>query len=193
MSARIQGVTPQEWNGIHFRSTLERDTAKALTDMGIPFRYEEVKFKLLDGFYSAYQKEKVRAITYTPDFLIGENILIECKGFETPEWKLKKKYIYKYLQENEPQMCFYQIHDARKSLLEALDGHWSYLGCAVQVTPKPKKKNSAQNDSPILYDSLHQAMEALNIHGSIGTIFRSLTNQTAYTYGYKWKIIKLKI
>jgi hypothetical protein len=190
MSERIVNVKEADYNGIHFRSSLEAQTAKTLDEMGIPYSYEERKLELFEGFRSPFQKDKVRSITYTPDFEIGP-IMLECKGFETPEWKLKKKLLFKYLQENEPNTIFYQIHDARKSLLECLDSHWTYLGYAIQVTPK-KKKNTISE--PCMYDSLTQAMEELNLQGKpMGAILRSLTGQTEYVYGYSWKLIKIKL
>ena len=75
----------------------------------------------------------IRALTYKPDFIVGP-LMLECKGFETPEWKIKKKLVFKWLMENEPDTIFYQIHDARKQLLEALDAHWTYLGYCIEIT-----------------------------------------------------------
>lgn len=190
MSERIQNVRQQDWNGRHFRSTLEAETAKTLDAMGIPFKYEERKIVLQEGFRSPFQKDKIRALTYTPDFEIG-NILLECKGFETPEWKIKKKLLFKYLMENEPETIFHQIHDSRKQLLEALDSHWQNLGYAVKVTNKPTKKQPASSK---LYDSIAQAMEELNLKGKpLGAIIRSLTGKAPYVYGYKWELMKIKL
>jgi hypothetical protein len=189
MSERIQNVIPKEYNGRMYRSTLEAETAKTLDAMGIPFRYEERKIILQEGFRCPYQKDKVRDLTYTPDFEIGP-IMLECKGFETPEWKIKKKLLFKYLMENEPYTIFYQIHDARKSLLQALDKHWSTLGYAISVTPKSNKKRIART----LYDSVAQAMYELNLQGkSIGPILNSLTGKKEFIYNYNFKLIKLKL
>ena len=141
MSERIQNVNHQEsieYNGKKFRSSLEIQTAKVLDSLGIPYLYEERKIILQDKFRSPHQKEMVRALTYQPDFMIGP-IMLECKGFETPEWKIKKKLLFKWLLDNEPDTYFYQVHDAKKSLLEVLDKHWSMLGYAVRVTSKPTK------------------------------------------------------
>jgi hypothetical protein len=193
MSERILGVSHQEvleYNGKKFRSRLEIQTAKTLDELGIPYSYEERKIILQEGFRCQYQKNKVIGISYTPDFVIGP-IMLECKGFETPEWKIKKKLLFKWLTENEPNTIFYQIHDARKSLLECLDSHWTYLGYAIQATPK-KKKNVISE--PCMYDSITQAMEELNLQGKpMGAILRSLTGQTEYVYGYSWKLIKIKL
>lgn len=188
MSSRIQNVQSQEYNGRKFRSTLEAETAKALDAMGIPYEYESRKIELLEGFRSPFQKKKVIGITYTPDFIIGP-IMLECKGFETPEWKIKKKLVFKWLQENEPNTIFYQIHDARKQLLEMLDNHLPYLDLAVRVTSKPTKKQEATTTQ---YSTFKEAMAELGIpFKPIGAILRSLTGKSDYVYGYKWKLINL--
>lgn len=188
MSDRIQNVHAQEYNGRKFRSTLEAKTAEALDAMGIPYAYEERRIELLEGFRSPFQKDKVRSIYYIPDFIIGP-IMLECKGFETPEWKIKKKLVLKWLQENEPNTIFHQIHDAKKQLLEMLDNHLPYLDLAVQVTSKPTKK---QPSTITQYSTIREAMSELNLKNKpIGAILRSLTGKNEYVYGYKWKIINL--
>lgn len=196
MSERIQNVQPKEWNGTKYRSTLEAETAQTLTALGIPFEYEPRKITLQDGFRSPFQKDKVRALTYKPDFIIGP-IMLECKGFETPEWKIKKKLIFKYLMENEPDVIFHQTHDAKKSLLEALDHHWPYLGYCIEVSPKPKKSRSLSCDSitvPIKFNSVWQAMQELHLKGkAVGPILSSLTGEREYVYGYKWNLLKIKM
>lgn len=191
MKGRIQNVRPKDFGGISFRSTLEADVAKVLTSLGIPFSYEARRITLLDGFYCPFQKEKIRAITYTPDFEVG-NLMIECKGFETPEWRNKKKYLFQYLMRNEPNVSFYEIHDSRKSLIAALDNHWSELGLAIEVTSKKLK-----DGKPVVhkvYSSLKEAMADLNLEGKpYGSFLKSLTSDDVYVYGYKWKIKKLSL
>lgn len=189
MSERIVNVHQADYGGKHFRSTLEAQTAKALDALGIPYQYEERKIELIEGFRSPFQKDKVRAVTYTPDFIIGP-LMIECKGFETPEWKLKKKLVFKWLQENEADTIFYQIHDARKELLQILDKHWQYLGFAVRVTSKPTKKTPSESK---MFDSVAQAMDELSIYSPLGAIMSSLIGKREYVMGYKWELVKLKI
>lgn len=189
MAERIVNVHEQDYNGRHFRSTLETQTAKALDAMGIPYQYEERKIELLEGFRSPFQKDKVRSITYTPDFIIGP-IMLECKGFETPEWKLKKKLVFKWLQENEPDTIFYQIHDAKKALLAVLDKHWAYLGIAIRVTSKPTKKKSSESR---MFDSVAEALSELNIHCPLGAVLSSLIGKREYVSGYKFELVKLKL
>ena len=191
MSERIQNVHEKWYKGIKYKSTLEAETAEALDKMGLPIRYEERRLTLIEGFRCSYQKDKVKAITYKPDFWVG-NIIIECKGFETPEWKIKKKLVFKYLIEQEPDVIFYQVHDSRKELLKALDNHWTELGCAIHVTSKRDKKNGECVSK--LYDSVKEALEDLGIpNKSLGMIMRSLTGKTEYVFGYKWQVKKLKI
>lgn len=187
-NGRIKGTTPKEYNGIHYRSTLEADTAKNLDLLGIPFSYESRRITLLEGFKCSYQKDKVRAIHYTPDFII-DNIILECKGFETPEWKQKKKYVFKYLMEKEPNTFFYQTHDSSKDLLLALDNHWKTLGFQIQVTSKPTRKVSSTIKT---FSSIKEAIESLNLQGkAIGSLVRSFTGKAEWVYGYNWKLIKL--
>ena len=195
MSERIQNVNHQElieYSGRKFRSNLEAQTAKTLDELGIPYSYEERRITLIEKFKCPYQKDMVRALTYTPDFEIGSSILIECKGFETPEWKIKKKILFRWLMENEPDTCFFQIHDTRKDLLRVLDHQWQYLGYAVRVTSKKRKKDEAPFTK--LYDSVYEALADLKIKTrALGSIMRSLTGKTEYVFGYKWKLEKLSI
>ena len=188
---RIQGVQEKEYKGFTYKSILEADTAEALDLMGFPIRYEEKAFTVFEGFRCPFQKAKVRDTVYIPDFWVG-NIILECKGFETPEWKLKRKLVFKYLIENEPDVAFYQInkHSWKKDLLQALDNHWSYLGIAVQVTSKGSKKIPSETR---LYDSVKQAMEDLNLHKNITPILMSLTGQKQWVYNYNWKLVKIKL
>ena len=188
MSERIQGVHPREYKGVQYKSTLEAETAETLDKLGLPVNYEARKIVLLEGFRCPYQKNKVIGITYKPDFMVG-NILIECKGFETPEWRNKKKYIFKWLMENEPDTPFYQTHNSKKDVLLALDSHWSCLGYAIQVTSKASKTKPSQTR---LFDSVAQAMEELGLKNkNIGPILRTMTGEKEWAYNYNFKLKKL--
>jgi hypothetical protein len=54
-----------------FRSKLEQDVAKRLEFAGVPFKYENRKL--------VYKVEEVHK--YTPDFDLGNGILLEVKGY----------------------------------------------------------------------------------------------------------------
>ena len=67
-----------------------------------------------------------------------------------------------------------------------------YLGYAIRVTSKKKKKNEAPFTK--LYDSVDEALADLSIKTrAFGSIMRALTGKTQYVFGYKWKLEKLKI
>lgn len=192
MSERILGIDHQkvlEYGGKKFRSNLEIETAKTLDELGIPYQYEARKIILQEGFRCPYQKDKVRDATYTPDFIIGP-IMLECKGFETPEWKLKKKLLFKWLMGNEPDTIFYQIHDSRKALLAALDNHWACLCMAIRATSQPTKKNPSESR---MFNSVAEALNELNIHCPLGAVLSSLTGKREYVSGYKFELVKLKL
>lgn len=191
MSEHIVGVEPKAYKGVKYKSTLEAETAEILDKMGIPWEYETKTYTLQEGFYCPWQKRKVMGIDYTPDFIIGP-IMIETKGWKTPDFKLKEKMFYKYLKENEPDAIYYIVKN-QKQLLEVLDKHWGYLGYAIQVKPKPvRKKGIIQYGEPSLYDSIAQAMDELNLKGkSVGSILNSLTNKKEWVYNYNWKLVPL--
>ena len=90
MSEHIVGVEPTVYNGKKYRSKLEARTAETLDKMDIPWEYETKTYTLLEGFHCPWQKRKVIAIDYTPDFIIGP-IMIEMKGWKTPDFKLKEQ------------------------------------------------------------------------------------------------------
>lgn len=94
------------YNDTKYRSVLEVTCAMELALNNIPFKYEPEEYILLDsGNYPGiiYEKKKIkgkptftksrgtiRKISYTPDF-VGDGWIIETKGFETAEFKLKWK------------------------------------------------------------------------------------------------------
>jgi hypothetical protein len=68
-----------------------------------------------------YNKENLKAITYTPDF-VGSSFIVECKGFPNDNWHDKRKWIMHYLLENRPDITFYEIHTVSqlKTLLKSI-------------------------------------------------------------------------
>lgn len=82
-----------------------------LLEAGLKFQYEPLAITLVDEIeypLPSYQKRgkrfglaptKDRKITYTPDFL-GENWVIETKGYFTPVARLKWKLFKKWLIDN---------------------------------------------------------------------------------------------
>lgn len=89
---RVKNAQPNTYNGIKFRSKLETYTYKKLKEANIEAKYEPIHFELIPKF--EYQGEKVRAMTYLPDF-VGKDFIIECKGLITDSFPLRWK-IFKY-------------------------------------------------------------------------------------------------
>ena len=93
---KVKNATPLEYDGVHFKSKLEMYCYKLFKENNIPVEYENVKFQILEPF--SYNDEKVRAMTFLPDF-VGDSFIVECKGFMNDafplRWKLFKHYLYR--------------------------------------------------------------------------------------------------
>lgn len=93
---KVKNATPLEYNGISFKSKLEMYCYKLLKENKIPVEYEVEKFPILDPF--VYNEEHIRGMSFTPDF-VGDNFVVECKGFMNDafplRWKLFKHYLYR--------------------------------------------------------------------------------------------------
>lgn len=92
INKRVKNATPLVYDSIKFRSKLEVYCYKRLRESNIKTEYESKKFILQQGF--ELDNEKIRPITYTPDF-IGDTFIIECKGMQTDSFKIKWK-MFKY-------------------------------------------------------------------------------------------------
>lgn len=102
-----------------FRSKLEKFCAEELKLHKIDFKYEEWKVELIPKFISSiisYEKTakgyvpispNIRSITYTPDF-VGDNWIIETKGQETSDFKIKWKMFKKYIDDNSLNYTLYK-------------------------------------------------------------------------------------
>lgn len=89
----MRNAQPNIYDGIKFRSKLETYTYKKLKEAKIFAEYEPTHFELIPKF--EYQGEKVRAMTYLPDF-VGKDFIIECKGLMGESFPLRWK-IFKYI------------------------------------------------------------------------------------------------
>jgi hypothetical protein len=63
----------------NYRSKLEQDVAKRLSFAGVPFDYESKKI--------TYKVEEERK--YTPDFILGNGVVLEVKGYFRAEDRKK--------------------------------------------------------------------------------------------------------
>jgi hypothetical protein len=80
-----------------YRSGFEDDVAKELKAKGVEFTYEKEKIKWVDL--------KVR--TYTPDFVLGNGIIIETKGRFVSNDRRKHKEIKKQFPDLDIRFVFY--------------------------------------------------------------------------------------
>lgn len=90
--SRVRNATKVSKYGIDFKSRLECYTYEAFMNAGIPVKYEPKHLTLLPKF--EYLGEKLRPITYCPDF-IGNGFIVECKGFANESFPLRFK-LFKY-------------------------------------------------------------------------------------------------
>lgn len=121
---RVKNATPNIYDGIKFRSKLETYTYKKLKEANIFVEYESTHFELIPKF--EYQGEKVRAMTYLPDF-VGKDFIIECKGLMGDSFPLRWK-IFKYtLMKNNSNYKLYLVRNQKQvdALIQQLkqEGH----------------------------------------------------------------------
>ena len=134
---KIINASPLEYDGISFKSKLEKMAYQTLKEQGFPVLYEPKKFIIWEGFrpnVPFYNKDastrmlkmdskKVIDISYTPDLMFEYNnhlIIIEMKGFENNTYPLKKKIFRKWLESNYPNSIYFEIF-TKKQLLQATD------------------------------------------------------------------------
>lgn len=110
-TGKICNVCPNIYDGIKFRSKLETYTYKKLKEANIMADYEMHRYELLPAF--TFNNKKYRAMTYLPDF-VGDNFIIECKGYPTEAWPLREKLFRYYLYSNDIQIDFYIVHNQKE-------------------------------------------------------------------------------
>lgn len=116
---RVKNATPNEYDGIKFRSKLETYTYKKLKEAKIKAEYEQHRYELLPAF--TFGGKKYRPMTYLPDF-VGKNFIIECKGFPNEAWPLREKLFNYYLYRTSSSTKFYIVRNQKQvdELIEQL-------------------------------------------------------------------------
>lgn len=93
---KVKNAAPLTYEGINFKSKLEVYCYNKLKENNIKAEYEAHRYTLLKAF--EFNGEKVRAMTYTPDF-VGDGFVIECKGQMNDafplRWKLFKHFLWR--------------------------------------------------------------------------------------------------
>lgn len=98
--------------GVTYKSSLELSMGVLLTEAGINFEYEPKRLELVEGFdfpFKSFERQsngkgdmvnrgekKLIGITYTPDF-VGEDFIIETKGYANESFPLRYKLFKKWL------------------------------------------------------------------------------------------------
>lgn len=118
INKKIKNAKPTEYNGVKYRSKLESEFAKVFDENGIPFEYEPFKITLIPSF--KYLGQTIRDVSYTPDFVVYNNIIIEAKGFPNDAYPLRKKMILKYIVDNNYNYEFYEIK-TKNQLLKLIE------------------------------------------------------------------------
>lgn len=118
INKKIKNAKPTEYNGVKYRSKLESEFAKVFDESGIPFKYEPFKITLIPSF--KYLGQTIRDVSYTPDFVVYNNIIIEAKGFPNDAYPLRKKMVLKYIVDNNYNYEFYEIK-TKNQLLKLIE------------------------------------------------------------------------
>ena len=147
---KIVNATRNTYDGIVFKSLLEKVVYSTLSQLGYNPQYESQTFTLFEGFipitpfYDKMSDSKVKkallkykmlelksgkiiGIKYTPDFYFRYNnidIYIEAKGMENDVFYIKKKLFIKFLDERflstGQKSMYFEIYNKRQ-LLQALE------------------------------------------------------------------------
>lgn len=111
---KVLNATPNEYDGIKFKSKLETYVYKQLKAHNLKADYEPISFELLPAFN--FLGKKYRAVTYTPDF-VGDNFIIEAKGYPNDAWPLKWKWFCWYLLNHNlaEKYTLYVVHSVKET------------------------------------------------------------------------------
>ncbi len=134
-------------DGLEFRSTDEvrfwewcKDK-KAKGEI-LNFEYEPEKIEIMPKF--RFHGELVRAMTYTPDFILyhndGTKEYIEVKGFFTEQATLKVK-LFKYILSNKEPGTKYRVL-ARNLKHANIDGEWIEYDELQKLKRKAKREKN---------------------------------------------------
>jgi Protein of unknown function (DUF1064) len=124
-NVKVKNATPNEFDGIKFRSKLETYTYKKLKENGISADYEKHKYILLSSF--TFHDEKIRDWTYTPDFTNPhtkkEDVkwIIEIKGFMNDVFPVKWKMFKAHLKAMGREEVKLFLPKNQKEVLQAIE------------------------------------------------------------------------
>jgi len=110
-----RGGTVIIYDGIEFKSRLEVYCYQQLKKNNIDAKYEPISFEILPAItfeFNDKKQKKLRPMNYTPDF-VGNNFIIECKGYANESFPLRWKIFKHFLYNN--NMKYYLFMPRNKS------------------------------------------------------------------------------
>lgn len=132
---KVKNATKHEYNGIVFKSGLEVEAYKTFIAEGFNPEYEQHTYQLQETkvyptpHYTLYKNRKLHknvwglnsykiiGMKYTPDFVFtinGKTIIVEIKGYSNDRYPYQKKLFFKWLEENNPNSVFFEIHNKKQ-------------------------------------------------------------------------------
>jgi hypothetical protein len=132
---KVRNATPLSYYGKLFKSKLELYCYKKLKDANLSFQYEAIKYEIVPNFrfkndsYELFkvkgqrtfdkQRQNIRAITYTPDFVgyypeTNNVFIIETKGNPNDAFPLKWKLFKKYLNDTNLNIDLYMPRNQKQ-------------------------------------------------------------------------------
>ena len=137
---KIKNAQEHIYNGIKFKSKLERTSYILLKEAGFDPQYEKQVFEVWKGqrfsvpCYDLHNDRKLKkdvwgintykpySIKYTPDFTfyitdasgIKKLIVIESKGFANERYAYVKKLFRDWLEKNNPESLFFEVHTQKQ-------------------------------------------------------------------------------
>lgn len=134
---KVRNATATTFNGVKFKSKLEKFTYQCLKVAGIPFKYEEDRFVLIDKFVyegDSIEKKKSKGknvfihsskniprATYLPDFTnTDQGWIIECKGLRTEAFNLRWK-LFKNMLAKEKKSYDLYMPGTQKHIMEVVE------------------------------------------------------------------------
>ena len=162
---KVRNATATTFNGIKFKSKLEKFTYQCLRVAGIPFKYEEDRFVLIDKFIYTGEciekkkkkgknvfiksSENISQATYLPDFTnLEQGWIIECKGLRTEAFNLRWKLFKNMLAKQKKSYDLY-MPGTQKQIMEVIEKlkrkNNDFKGRQRKVEQKDKKRVSARS------------------------------------------------
>lgn len=133
---KIRNATPCEFNGIKFKSILEKNCYIELKRANLEVKYEPIKFIISEGIrvkkpYLYFKKgipiieqnKKLVNISWTYDFLVtndkGHNFVVEAKGNLNDIFPIKFKMFRQLMDEHDEYDGIVLVH-TKRDCLEAI-------------------------------------------------------------------------